>query len=56
MRLITEDDRARILRVINVWLADTDNHPFLYGTKPPFTDGQFWAQTVRWLPRHRKLQ
>jgi len=46
MRLIPEKDRALILRVVNIWLANPDNHPFLYGTRPPFTDGQFWAQTI----------
>jgi len=46
MRLIPEKDRALILRVVNIWLADPDNHPFLYGTRPPFTNGEFWAQTI----------
>uniref|UniRef100_A0A061SHQ5 Nucleoside diphosphatase n=1 Tax=Tetraselmis sp. GSL018 TaxID=582737 RepID=A0A061SHQ5_9CHLO len=46
MRLIPEKDRADILRVVNVWLADPSNHPFLYGTSPPFSDGEFWSQTI----------
>eukprot|EP00951_Prasinocladus_malaysianus_P002215 scaffold15712_cov40-Prasinocladus_malaysianus.AAC.1 len=45
MRLLPETERAHLLRVVNLWLADPENHPFLYGTKPPFDDGQFWAQT-----------
>eukprot|EP00963_Diacronema_lutheri_P010272 scaffold995_cov358-Pavlova_lutheri.AAC.19 len=44
MRLLPETDRAIVLRRVNLWLADPDNHPFLYGTKGK--GGQFWAQTI----------
>lgn len=44
MRLLSEPDRAIVLRKVNLWLADPQNHPFLYGTTGK--GGQFWAQTI----------